>query len=45
MEIVRQEVGDTMRCFGDKNLCKTAFFAAILCLFGRGRETFAERTT
>jgi len=26
MEIVRQEVGDTMRCFGDKKLCKMLFF-------------------
>ena len=28
-EIVRREVGETMRCFGDKNLAKCSLFSAI----------------
>jgi len=36
-DIVRREVGETMRCFADKKSSQNAFFGAILRPFGVGR--------
>jgi len=39
-EIGRREMGETMRCFADKNFRKMRFFATILRPFRRGRQKF-----
>ena len=45
-EIVRREVGETIRCNADKKGSRNAemrvFFGAILRPFGKGRQTFAR---
>ena len=41
-KIVHREVGETMRCFGDKKVRKMRFFGVILRRFDGGRQKLQE---
>ena len=44
-EIVRREVGETMRCFANKNSSQNEFFGTILRPFSEGAKAYRERVT